>query len=222
MQHDCLANEIIADYLEGRLDARRRETVETHLSQCAACLDDVLTARRVFRRRSAECMRAVPPAVTQRAIDELQHYAEGSWWDSLMGRVKALSLQGTRWLHRIGYPFHDALAPVRGNTVKVSDGLVLLAQSFSGLDTEIEIEKLDARQASVKVSVFGTDTKDQPVRVSLVENEREIASYLVGRQAAFFDAVPFGHYTLIYTRNGANLGKYDFAIKETAHGRKDA
>ena len=125
-------------------------------------------------------------------------------------------------LHRIGYPFHDALAPVRGDKFKVSDDLVLLAQSFSGLDTEIEIEKIDACQASVKVSVFGTDTDTMPVRVSLVENEREIASYLVGRQSAYFDAVPFGHYTLIYTRNGANLGKYDFAIKGTTHGRKDA
>ena len=221
MQKQCLNSETIADYLEGRLGPHDRESVEVHLAQCRSCLEDVLVARQVFRQRSADCMKAVPPAVTQRAIAGLDGTNSGTLWDALSARFKAIFLESSRLLHGIGYPFPDALAPVRGSKVKVSDDLVLLAQSFSGLDTEIEIEKTDSCQANVKVTIFGTDAGQLPVRVSLVKNEREVASYLVGRQAAFFDAVPFGQYALVYTRNGANLGKYDFTIKETGHGGTD-
>ena len=221
MQKQCLNSEIIADYLEGRLGSQGRESVEVHLAQCRSCLEDVIVARQVFHQRSADCMKAVPPAVTQRAVAGLDGTNGGTLWDLLSARLKAFFLEGSRLLHGIGYPFPDALAPVRGSKVKVSDDLVLLAQSFAGLDTEIEIEKIDSCQANVKVTIFGTDAEPFPVRVSLVKNEREVASYLVGRQAAFFDALPFGHYALVYTRNGANLGKYDFTIKETGHGCTD-
>ena len=172
--------------MEGRLETRDRESVEAHLSACRYCLDDVLTARKVFHQRSADCIKAVPPAVTQRAIAELGRTGAGTRWDALMGRLKALSLEGTRLLHRIGYPFPDALAPVRGNKVKVSDDLVLLRQSFAGLDTEIEIEKIESCRAHVKVSISETDVKALPIRVSLVKNDREIASYLVGPAGCFF------------------------------------
>jgi hypothetical protein len=222
MQQQCLTSETIADYLEGRLSDRQRDRVEDHLARCDACLDVMLTAREVFHRRSADCMQVVPQAVTRRAIGGMERCAGGTWRDALMGRFKALSLEFTRLLHSMGYTGRDALAPVRGNKVNLSEDLVLLAHSFTGLDTEIEIEKIDTRSANVTVNIFGTDTRIDPVRVSLVRDQREVASYLVRRRAAFFDAVPFGRYALVYTRNGANLGKYDFSIKETPYGGKDA
>jgi hypothetical protein len=222
MQHQCIDSETLADYLEGRLANQALEQVEFHLSECDRCLEDMLMARRALFERPADCMQAVPSAVTQRAVDLVVQTTKGSWWDALMGRWKAFSLEWTRMLHKIGFTPPGALAPVRGRKTQLSDDRVLLTQAFSALDAEIEIEKIDAAKANLNVSVSGPAADRAPVRITLVRKEREVASYLVDPGTASFESVPSGRYTLAFTQNGKNIGQYDFSILTDDDGGLDA
>lgn len=220
--HKCIDSETLADYLEGRLQDQARDRVDLHLSECNRCLEDLLLTRRVFHQRSGECLQAVPPEVTNRPIVQLDQIQKGNWYDLMMGRFKVFSLKWSRLLHHIGFPLTDALAPVRGKRVNLSDDVVLLSHSFTGMDAEIEIEKIDSRSANLKVSISTAYVSNTPVRVSLLCNEREVASYLINPSGVYFESVPFGRYSLVYTRKGANVGQYDFTIKAPENGEQDA
>ncbi len=221
MKQHCIKEERIVDYLKGRLSQHECQILESHLSNCNRCLEAVRTADLIFRQGSGYNAEQVPSAVMHQAIENIGQLKEGNWWDRLMGRLKALSLEWTRLLSRVGFDSPMALAPVRGNKVKIADDLIILDKSFANLDTEIEIEKINQEQANVQVSIFDACANEPPVRVTLVRNKREVASYLASKHAAFFESVPFGRYQLVFTRKGAPIGQYDFRIKETADGRRE-
>ena len=209
----CLASETLADFMEGRLDGQAHSRAEYHLSTCNRCLEALLTTRKVYCQRSSGGWIAVPPEVTQRTLSMLDHLQDGGWWDLLMGRIKALSLEWSRMLHRMGYPMQGALTPVRGKRVTLSEDAVLLSHAFKGLAAEVEIDRIDSQLANIQVSISCSDEEIVPLRVSLVRSEREVASYLIGQSATLFESVPFGRYSLVYTHNGACIGEYDFTIK---------
>jgi hypothetical protein len=57
-----------------------------------------------------------------------------------------------------------------------------------------------------------------PIRVTLLKNKREVSSYLTNGSNAVFEDMPFDHYLLLFTRNGAKVGEYLFEIKESRNG----
>lgn len=113
-----------------------------------------------------------------------------------------------------------ALAPIRGNKTLVADDLVLLRKTFPDLETEISIEKVDRLLANVSVTIRKANPEKAPIRVSLMADDREVASYLVDKGEAHFESVTFGHYALAFTTNGTLIGRYLFQIKETGNGSR--
>lgn len=222
MKKHCLKEEDIVDYLKGRLDRHERQRLESHLSNCDQCMDMVRAAGRIFKRGVAQYSQKPPPAVSRRAIGNIENLKDGNWWDRLMGRLKALSLAWTRMLKHFGLDAPINMASACGNKVKLADDLILLDKSFDNLDTEIEIEKIDQERANVQVSIFDARTDEPPVRVALVRNNREIASYLASKHAAFFESIPFGRYQLVFTRKGTPIGQCDFNIKAAGDGIREA
>jgi hypothetical protein len=217
-RHRCINSETLADYLEGRLRGPERERVEQHLSECVRCIEELMLVRQVVNQQFNDRLHAVPPAVTQRAITQINRNLRDSWWGRLIGRINTLPLEWSRLMHRFGYPLYGGLAPVRGRQVAIGEDVVLLSHSFPGIDAEVEIEKIDMQRANIRVVVFFTEADTIPLRVSLVHHKREVASYLIDKSAAFFESVPFGPYTLVYTQKGANIGQCTFTIKSTADG----
>ena len=213
MHNQCISSEAMADFLEDRLAQPAHDQIEAHLAECERCLEEMLTIRQVMHQRATEMVPAVPHAVTQRALARVDRAQGGSVLDALMGWIRALSLECTRKLRGAGLFSSPALAPVRGSKVSLSDEVVLFTESFPGLDTEIEIEKINDRQANVKVTISRSSAKTLPVRITLLRSDREVTSYLADQAGVFFEAVPFGRYSLVYTHDGANIGQFDFSIK---------
>lgn len=214
----CLSDEHLTDYLEGRLSPMQRGQVELHLSICDQCLEYVHIFRRIGSAVSINQAAIAPTAATKRVLGGLDRLDEGSLLDKLKGRVKALSLQWQRFLEQNSKLSFAALAPIRGNKTLVADDLVLLHKTFSDLETEISVEKVDRQLANVSVAIRKANPEKAPIRVSLMSEDREVASYLMDTGDAHFESVTFGHYALMFTHNSTLIGHYSFQIKETGNG----
>ena len=218
MKTMCVSDENLTDYLEGRLPPRQRRQVERHLSLCDQCLEYVHICRRIGLVLSVNQAAIAPTAATKRILGELDRLDEGNLLDKLTGRVKALSLQWQRFLEQNSKLSFAALAPIRGNKTQVADDLVIVQKTFSDLETEISVEKVDHQLANVTVAIRKANPEKVPVRVSLMAEDRELASYLMDKGDAHFESVTFGHYALMFTHNSTLIGHYSFQIKETGNG----
>ena len=67
MMTECLSDETMAAYVDGRLEAADRSAVETHLVHCHRCLDQVALLKRVINQEGALAGLEVPEAVLARA-----------------------------------------------------------------------------------------------------------------------------------------------------------
>ena len=218
MKRNHTEEEVLVDYLEGRLSNRERWEVERHLAECDACLEEAVVTRKFIQSVTLHKLDPVPEQVTRRAVEAVMALKD----NSLLERAsEQISLLVSRWskvlaesLPRRG----PSLAPVRGSKTVIADDLILLKKSFSDLDVEIEIEKIDQQKASILVKLSKDDLPAKPIRVTLFKNGREISSYLFTGLTALFEDIPFGHYTLVFSRDGQRVGEYPFEIKETRHG----
>jgi hypothetical protein len=83
---------------------------------------------------------------------------------------------------------------------------------------EIQIEKTGDDKAHIRVSLVG-NPQITGVRVTLKRGEREVFSYSLGVGYVLFEDIPFGHYGLLFTKDGEVLGKYHFEMKGSYHGK---
>lgn len=218
MKRNCTEEEVLVDYLEGRLSKRERWEVERHLTECDACLEEAVITKEIIQTVTPHKLDAVPENVTRRTVEAVMALKH----KSLLERAsEQISLLVSRWskvltesLPRRG----PSLAPVRGSKIVISDDLILLNKSFSDLAVEIEIEKLDQQRASILVKLSKDYLPAKPIRVTLFRDGREISSYLFTGFTALFEDISFGHYTLVFSRDGQRVGEYPFEIKETRHG----
>lgn len=219
MKTACPDEEIIADYIEGRLSENDRASVEAHLSDCEQCLEILLTVREITGPKEKPALEPVPDKITQAAVQQIKKQTSLSI-NTVILKYKR-SLRGfftwlSEWLNIT--PWRGwGLSPIRSYGNKISDDLIILKQRFKGLETEIEIEKIGLEKADIRVSLI-KDDQTKRSRVTLKRDEREIASKLFENNFAFFEKIPFGHYTLLFSTNGTIRGKFDFQIKESLNG----
>jgi hypothetical protein len=220
MGRDCVTEEVLADYLENRLNERKKVRIEGHLAGCETCLEALTIAGQMLRGSDLGDMDPVPEGVTARAVKAVKALQQ----NSRSGRIARYgNLLVSEWRRRRNafWPGKFAgLAPVRGSKMVLSEDLILLKKSFSDLDVEIELEKKDPDKASITVRLVCDKAQDKPVRVTLLKNEREVSSYLLSEAAAVFEDISFGPYMLVFSRNGARVGEYPFEIRETRHDRR--
>jgi len=220
MRTKCVKEEVLMDYLEGRLSEKERSKSERHIANCETCLEEVVVAGEMIRGNSYFELDTVPADVTRRAIEAVRAIRD----NSLLNRVSIVVSQLVSKLSGIVtglWPWKSpGLAPVRGTKTVIAEDLILLRKSFSDLDAEIEIEKKGRNMAYIRVLLARDDTPEKPIRITLFKNGREVVSCPSTRSAALFEDIPFGHYELVFTRKGVKAGEYPFEIKETRHGRE--
>jgi hypothetical protein len=220
MKTMCLSDEHMTDYLEGRLAPMQRRQVERHLSLCEDCLEYVHMTSQINKAFSISTAAIAPTELTRRVVGNLDRLDRGSLLDRLARRARALFLQWQRVFEQNGTLGFTNLAPIRGNKTLVADDLVLLRQTFPDLKTEISVEKIDRRLANVSVAILKANPEKTPIRVSLLSDDREVASYLMDADGASFESVAFGHYSLVFTHNGTSIGRYSFNIRGAGNGSR--
>jgi hypothetical protein len=223
MKNSCFNDEMLADYIEGRLTDDGRAVIERHLYDCETCLDGFVVAEKLSRDNVQLDMVAAPSPVTRTAVNLVRSQIlapDVPLKQRLKRSLRAWST-GLLDLFRPVPWRQDTLGPIRGSKKVVSDDLVHLRKTFKEIETEIEIEKTGKLTAHIRIRLTQNSNHMKGVRATLKKGEREISSHpLIGAYVLFED-IPFGHYELTFSSNGSKLGTYLFAVKESPHDREN-
>jgi hypothetical protein len=223
MRKPCPAEEMLADYIEGRLAEDDRAEMEAHLSDCEICLEEFMVGERLFRDGEALDLKSAPDEVTQAAVRLAARQlplASFPLSERLKRSIKGFYANLSDIIRPVPWG-RLALVPIRGSKIVVSSDIVQIRKIFKGIETQIEIEKTAEGRAKIRVELPEARNRHRKgIRVTLKRGKREIYSHLIDGGYVLFEDIPFGHYGLSFSRDGVELGTYLFEMKESQHDRK--
>ncbi len=214
MKNKCIKEEHLVDYLEKRLTSPLMEKVQRHLSQCEVCLDALVIIKKLSQEDTMEPLEHVPQRVTDQAVVAALKFKK----DPIPGKIiKNLKKQGSDLKNTI----YDLISfsplenvHVRGDSEAATQKTVTVTKVLADFEAEIEIRNKGDKAAAIRVALMENDFPDQPVRVTLLENSREISSYPL-KDPVVIESIAYGRYTLVFTREGVKAGEYRFRIKDS-------
>lgn len=201
----CPDEESLAAFVEQKLPESEYGVLCAHLLACETCRDMATVAL-----GETPAGVRVPVEVMRRVIELFP--AEKSAWEVVVrfasDFVEVLKNSGARTQY-----FAPAAAGARSGSVSKAN-LVACSRNVSGIDTELEIERLDGEMGELKVNFReGGGIPSPPVRVTLKKDGKELASYLAAKGAAVFERVPLGMYNISISRKGVSLGEIALEMK---------
>ena len=136
MSTPCPNDEVLADYIEGRLSEDERFELEDHLSICERCLEDFVVASHVLREHDPLEFASVPEGITEAAVHQVQTHGAGSC-STLSARLKQslgnLSDKVSDFLAVKPWPGGMQLEPIRGSKTRLAKDLIQLRKKFKDL-----------------------------------------------------------------------------------------
>jgi hypothetical protein len=211
MRNRCPNEETLSDFVEGRLSGRQQARIESHLAACDDCRQQVGVYLQLIHPESAAEPVVAPDYLTDKAVRLVAGQADAESSPSLFKGARRLAARGIALLEQLGPANGLQPAPVRGAETTLSEQRIRRQKQFEDLTVTIEIERSDDDLALIRVLPAGK-AADQPVRVALIQGDREIASMTLAADPLVFDDIAFGSYTLVFIRSGAALGEYRFEI----------
>lgn len=232
MRNLCPNDEILMDFVEGRLSERQRSKIEVHLAACDLCREQVGACAELLYRDVALDEVQAPEHLTQLAVDRVSQLSAtpGPGVPRAVpknvpkgvpeGVPEGVIDQARRWLAK-GVAVLERIVPqgepewvaVRGDAT-TSDHLIRREKRFGDAALTIEIEKSGDGQALIRVALTELDRTDEPLRVALFKGEREVASMMLGAAPVVFEEIAFGVYSLLFARGNAKIGEYTFEVTE--------
>ena len=85
-----MREEILMEYLEGRLSARGQAKVEQHLSKCNSCLEEFLIAERMLHENHTAHFETVPGYLTKDIINKLEHQHDNTIIGSTINFIRSI------------------------------------------------------------------------------------------------------------------------------------
>ena len=220
MRQQCPNEERIIDYIEGRLPEEDRSKIEKHLSACEMCLEELVITNNVLSRDHNYELSMSPSEVTDAAVRLLTGRPALSttilidYANKLFGKLGSYFVNPNRV-----WPWERwNSAQVRGHKIAANEDYICLEVSFNDVKTTIEIEKTGKNKANIRLRLANPVPIAKSLRVTLKNGEREVASYLLDGNAAFFEDIPFGHYSISVSKDNQTFGDYSFEIKDSDHG----
>jgi Putative zinc-finger len=209
----CPDEETLASYLADVLTPSMGEEVETHLAQCAACLDDLSAAYSSMRGDEKE---TVPEALIAKAMALIPQAAQEGFFDMVVrlarGSLELVSTTG----QLVEVP---GLAGIRGKLESPGTTILQVEKEMGRFKVAVEVEPLEDELCQLAVTVRGRGALPaDSIRLSLLAGGREQASYLARQGTAIFDRIPPGDYRLAISEANAALGSIRLTIKEGHHG----
>jgi hypothetical protein len=214
MKNKCIREEHIVDYLENRLTGALLDQVERHLSECDACLEAMLVIKNISVDQQLLPLEHVPGNVTDQAVASVLEFKQGP---PALGIVKQLKRKGSNLKNALYDLIRlppSKMVHLRSSSEASVHRPVILKKSLIDSEAEIEIRKEGDQTASIRVALIRKDDRNRPVRVTLLEGDREISSYPL-TDPALFEGVLFGKYILLFTREGVKTGEYRFRIEDS-------
>jgi hypothetical protein len=212
MRNHCPNDELLMDFVEGRLSDRQRNEIEVHLAACAPCREQVGVCAAVVYGTAAADEAHVPDHLTERALERVARQVP-SPGPGVIDRARRWVAKGVAVLERIVPQGEPAWVAVRGEAT-VSDQLIRREKRFEDAAFTIEIEKSGDKQALIRVTSIQDNPSEETLRVALFKGEREAASMMLGDMPAVFEEIAFGVYTLVFARGNTKIGEYTFEVTE--------
>jgi Putative zinc-finger len=218
MKRDCKYETWLPDYIEGTLDEAVTDTLEEHLADCSMCLETATLLTVLRRQEDGFDLDPVPPELTLSALASIRLRTKGDSTPLRRLGMKAQAM-GALALCSLRTIFDSPwqLSPARGPETGANEALVRVKRLFKGVAVEIEIEKTGPRTALLRILLPDPPPKWRNARVTLKRGRREIGSYPLNEGYVVIEDIDFGRYNLLFSRNGTEMGRYHFEIRETPH-----
>lgn len=214
MKRLCVDDETLMDYLEGRLPPRLRKRVEKHLCKCANCRDLLMVATELMHDSASIHVEPVPSTVTDRAVAAVQALSDRrhTWREHLLSGGRRLLDSGRSLLPEAAPDPLFQPAGLRGACLAEDENLVRDCIDGAGFAATITIERIGDTHFKVQVEPTMEPPVDPGLRVALFSDGHEIASATLLTEAAQFEELPRGKYTLVFTRASRQLDTYPFEV----------
>lgn len=210
----CPREETLADYLGNRLPAAAQLALEQHLCQCDTCLEAIIAGAALPEEKGQESITAIP--CSEKALS--RSGADGARpLQTLWTRLAAVCRSLVNSLMEIIFFKQPEAAQVRGNKRIISRNLVVIEKTFPEIKLEIEIEKTGEQTADIKVRAISPDAgaRVDGVRINILKDSREIASFITAGGEALFENITFGEYAITVQQGEKRLGHLILAVKES-------
>ncbi|MEA3359998.1 MAG: hypothetical protein U9R17_11425 [Thermodesulfobacteriota bacterium] len=223
MKTACPDEEMLADYIEGRLSDYERYETEKHIALSGICLEEFIVAHNIIRHWEQFDHDTVPSEVTHAAVRLIKSRSSLSYTTILRETVKR-SIKGLQRKVSGLFPLTLwgawDLSSIRGSEKVIFKDLIHLKKTFKEIDAEIEIEKTGENKTLIRIKLLKDPIQGKRIRVTLKKGEREISSHLLIEEYVLLEDIPFGHYNLTFIRDREKLGTYSFNIKESSYEGK--
>lgn len=211
IEFPCPDEETLFAFIHDRADRSVREDVEKHLLECDRCLKTVITCFNVLDTtppRETE----VPSEVKNRAFQTAFVEEKAGRWHT----VRRLWASAVAFVSALLSPAEEECVYVRGEKKVISNNLVILEKVFREIKLQIEVEKTGHLKSNIKVSVQDPDGSRglEGVRVDIMADAKELASFMTMKGEALFENLAFGKYTVKTSKNGKKLGEVLLKIEE--------
>jgi hypothetical protein len=212
----CPGEEALADYLGNRLDMNGQQDLERHLCLCDTCLEAVIAGAALPEQEGPEAIIAVPLSAIKTVLSRLGAQ-DTQPLQALWKRFKTACDGLVNSLMEIIFFKETEAVYVRGNKHIISKNLVVIEKTFKEIKLEIEVEKIGERTANIKVRASSPDTgaRVDGVRVNILKDSREIASFITAGGEALFENIMFGEYKITVHQGEKRLGHLLLAVKES-------
>jgi hypothetical protein len=218
----CPDDEMIADYLEGRLSEKERFRMEKHLSDCETCSERLIIASTLMKRSGQAERETVLPEVTEAAVRLVQGPSSVSRDTGVLGlRDSVRDLPAALSDFLAFRPWGEWLSqPVRGSKRRLDKNLIVIRKTFKGFDAQLEIERIGSDKCNIRVALPGLRPVGIGMRITLRQGDREVSSQPMEYAFMTFEDIPFGRYRLVFDQRGVLVGTYAFEIAETGCGER--
>jgi hypothetical protein len=158
----------------------------------------------------------IPAGVTERAVEAVRKIDREGLGARLIRTARSALEKGHRVRERLSWVPAPSPVTVRGDGDASYTDIIRREKHIGALQLIIEIENKGGSEASVRI----TSESEAPagsVRVTLLRNDREIASGSPGKRPVVFDAISPDAYVLVFSGPGGACGEYAFEIVDPCH-----
>ena len=210
----CPDEETLASYLADGLTPTTSEEMETHLSHCAACLDELSAA---YSSMLGDVKEIVPEALVTKAMALIPQAAQEEGFFDMVVRLARGSLELVSTTGQLVEV--PGLAGVRGKLESPGTTILQVEKEMGRFKVAVEVEPVEDELCQLAVTVrAGGALPADGIRLSLLAGDREQASYLARQGTAIFDRIPPGIYRLAVSEANLPLGSIRLTIKEGHDG----
>ncbi|MFA6349474.1 MAG: hypothetical protein WCY12_00910 [Candidatus Omnitrophota bacterium] len=202
--------DVLACYSEGRLSSEELSKVSEHLAGCVLCAEAFLTQLRVAGGKKYNIpyeLRARLKAIAGRTADsvfEIVLKSAGNVFELIYSNGQVLLGQDL-------IPMQD----LRSRNIKDFRDTVSMVKDVESIRIEIKINSCAKGYFNVIVSARNKKTSKllKDCRVSLIQSESELESYILDKSAVAFERVLLGKYRLEISSQESKIADISVDIK---------